>query len=393
MCDVRIVKFKRLIVIATLWLLLCMCNISFANGPGEIPITSKKIAVVGDSYAGLFVEDEGIDKFEPYVFPVGGIKAGSNIEIFERAINADNNYILFTTGVNDQALDTDLDIFEYVLREHIKKIEEKGKRLFLHTYMDYQERKNRALFKPKDYDDIFRKLAAEFENVYYIDMSGMDQKEYGRGDGMHYNTFFNDTLKAKLFYLIDILDTYEYNTPAAWISIADSNQIAVTGDEYATLFYLLENNKGYELLDFSAKNKNIIDNINLMLAALSTKARYVLISLGAKDYMDQVKLSSFENMLRILANKSCETHKAVYIHTYMDYKPAAILKNRIEDYDNIIKKVANEYPNICYVNMHPYESREYMIENDIIFNSTFYDLLYNAISTLIEASKASNTIK
>ena len=71
------------------------------------------------------------------------------------------------------------------------------------------------------------------------------------------------------------------------------------------------------------------------------------------------------------------------MHTYMDYKPKAILKNHIEAYDAIIKKVANEYDNICYVDMHLFEDKKYVIKNSNIFDMNFYDSLYNLISNMI----------
>ena len=96
---------------------------AFADGPGEIPLSSKKIAVVGDSYTGHFVEDEGVERFEAFIFPVGTISNEKNVEIFNKAIEADNHYILFATGVNDQALSISPGAFETTLREHVKKIE------------------------------------------------------------------------------------------------------------------------------------------------------------------------------------------------------------------------------------------------------------------------------
>lgn len=373
---------SALIFVIFLINILFSLSINFAYGPGEISPTSKKIAVVGDSYAGYFITDEGLDKFEPFIFPVGTISEKTNIDIFEQAINADNNYIFFCTGTNDQALGTSTKTFENVLREHVKKIEEKNKYLFLHTYMDYPK-KIKSKISPKKYDDILKKISQESDRVFYIDMSGMDKKSYNRGDGIHYSKFFNDTLKTKLLYLTGNLDRYLSSEKNDKITPSNNRQIAVTGDEYANLFYLLENNKGYELLDFTNKDKNALENVNLMLEAFNSTAKYVVISIGAKDYIDQIDLVTFENILRILANRSLETNKAVFMHTYMDYKPKAILKNHIEAYDAIIKKVANEYDNICYVDMHLFEDKKYVIKNSNIFDMNFYDSLYNLISNMI----------
>ena len=144
---------------------------SFALGPGEVPPESKRIAVVGDSYTGHFIEDEGVENFEPFIFPVGTINKSANIDIFNKAIESDNNYILFCTGVNDQALSVLPGVFETTLREHVKKIERKGKYLFVHTYMDYPARQYGFTYTPNDYDEVLRNIA----NDSYLGANGSNK--------------------------------------------------------------------------------------------------------------------------------------------------------------------------------------------------------------------------
>lgn len=358
----------------------------FADGPGEIPLSSKKIAVVGDSYTGHFVEDEGVERFEAFIFPVGTISNEKNVEIFNKAIEADNHYILFATGVNDQALSISPGAFETTLREHVKKIEKRGKYLFLHTYMDYPSRQIGFKYTPNDYDRVLREIADSSENVFYIDMSGIDMNKYNTGDGTHYNKFFNDTLKSKLLYLTDIIDMNMYNGIVDWIQVAKKNQIAVAGDTSANLFYAYEKDKDFDLLDFTEINSNLIDNTENVMKALSSTAKNVLIFIGVKDYEEQVDLDEFEETLRIIANRSCETHKTVFIPTYMEYNYGAVLKNKLLLYDLIIKKVSKEYNNICYLDMHSYEKNKYLMMDDKYYNITFYDVLYGIIKEFIEKS-------
>ena len=362
---------------------------SFAFGPGEVPPESKKIAVVGDSYTGHFVDDEGIEKFEPFIFPVGTISNEKNINIFNKAIESDNNYILFCTGVNDQALSIFPGVFETTLREHVKKIEEKGKYLFVHTYMDYPARQYGFKYLPNDYDEVLRNIAKDSPNVFYINMSGIKMEKYNIGDGTHYNKFFNDTLKSKVLYLKDLLDANVFDVIVKWIEISDENEIAVAGDRSANLFCKYESDKEYKILDYSNSDYDIIGNEEKIKEALNSTAKYVLLSIGQKDYEDQVGLAEFEERLRKLANISCETHKIVLLHTYMDYKNNIKRKNTVLNYDYILRKVADEYYNLCYLDLKEYQNNKYLMDDGKEYNSTFYDVLYRVINDFIDYSEKS----
>ena len=327
----RITRAFNLGLIVFALTLFCSFSV-FADGPGEIPSESKKIAVVGDSYTGHFVEDEGIERFEAFIFPVGTICNEKNVEIFNKAIDADNNYILFATGVNDHALSIAPEAFETTLREHVKKIEKKGKYLFVHTYMDYPSRQTGFKHTPNDYDRVLRGIANDSPNVFYIDMSGIDKNKYNTGDGTHYNKFFNDTLKSKLLYLTDLIDANIYNSIVDWIQIAKKNQIAVAGDTSANLFYSYEKNKDFDLLDFTKIDSKLAENDENITKALSSTAMNVILFLGVKDYEDQTDLEEFEETLRRIAN----------------------------------------------------ENNEYLMADDKYYNNTFYDVLYGIIKDFIE---------
>ena len=370
-------------------MLFIACNYIYiyAEGPGEKPQESKKIAVVGDSYTGHFIEDEGTERFDPYIFPVGTISKNVNIDIFNKAIESDNNYILFCTGVNDQALSVYPGVFETTLREHVKKIEKKGKYLFVHTYMDYPSRQYGFQFTPNDYDKVLRDIAKESANVFYINMSGLDKEKYNIGDGSHYNKFFNDTLKSKVIYLTDLLDANVFDGFVEWIEISNEKEIAVAGDKSASLFFEYEKDKDFKLMDFSNADCDIIGNEEKNKEALNSSAKYVLLSMGVKDYENQVDLAEFEERLRILANVSCETHKIVLLHTYMDYNTNVKLKNTTLNYDYILRKVADEYYNLCYLDMREYQNNKYLMEDDKEYNSVFYDILYRMISNFVEYSE------
>ena len=345
----------------------------------------KRVAVVGDSYTGHFVEDEGIDKFEPFIFPVGTINNSKNVEIFNKAIDSDSDYILFATGVNDQALSVLPDAFESTLREHVKRIEQKNKFLFVHTYMDYKTRQSGIKYTPSDYDKILRQIAEESNNVFYIDMSGIDKNKYDMGDGLHYNKFFNDTLRCKLLYIIDKINYNLHNIETDWMKIVKSNQIAVVGDKSANLFYTYEKMKDYDLINFSYYT-SLIESMPIINDAVCSTAKYVVLSIGANDYEMQSDPIEFGECLRKLANKSCEAHKMVFFHSYMNYKPETSFKTTISYYDRILREVASEYYNICYLDMHKYEDNTLYLSDEKNYNSVFYDVLYNIVDTFIKGA-------
>ena len=107
-------------------------------------------------------------------------------------------------------------------------------------------------------------------------------------------------------------------------------------------------------------------------------------SIGQKDYEDQVDLAEFEEKLRVLANVSCETHKMLLLHTYMDYKSDVKRKNTILNYDYILRKVADEYYNLAYLDMREYQNNKYLMDNGKEYNNIFYDVLYRMVNTFID---------
>lgn len=367
--KVSVIKKIRFVLITLLVLFISLQN-TFAE-EGE---RSNKIAVVGDSYAGHFNINEGNDRYEYYIFPVAKLDEKLNQIIFEDAINSEYIYILFTSGVNDQALNTDINVFEEVLRKYATLASVKQKYLFFHTYMDYDNKKlGNGSYPSERYDQVYRKLADEFENVYYIDMSSFNTKRHDWGDGLHYDKFFYDTLSAKLIFHVDSIEHYIFEDPRLRIKESNRRQIAVAGDIAANEFFSYENKKDYVMTNFSNPNLLIFQNKEFIIKAINYESQSTLISLGLKEYENQVNINDFQDTLRECLNEGCRKHKNVFIYTSFDYNTDMGLPKTISYYDNMLYNVAQEYPNTCYINLGNYSKEVPQI----------YDLLYSMLDFII----------
>lgn len=365
-------NIKNLIIVIGLAVFVFYQN-AFAEGPGEI--RNQKIAVVGDSYAGHFSLNEGVDKYEYFIFPVGTITNVINELVFESAINADNTYILFATGVNDQALNTDIKLFELELRKYIEAMALKNKFLFFHTYMNYTNQKNsQSDHYPEDYDRVYRRLAEEYANVIYIDMSGLEVTRYDFGDGMHFNKFFYDTLSAKLQFYVNLIERSVFEASGTKIKNEQKKQIATAGDIAADEFFGYENKKGYIITNFAEPGKTIRESYEQIEKAIKFEAQTILISAGIDDYKAQTDINGFMDDLRKCLNEACLNYKNVFLYTSLDYAKNEWLTISMSDYDMAMAKVANEYPNACYINLGNYTKEIPHI----------YDILYEALNNMIK---------
>lgn len=367
----RIVN-KKILGLALVMLLILTGRV-FAAEHGKID--TQRVAVVGDSYAGYFNHAIGDEGYEYFIFPVGTIYNPLNQEVFEQAINSDNNYILFATGVNDQALNTDLSVFEEELRRHIEKIRAMNKYLFVHSYMDYPNKKVGFGSNPPDeYDKILKKFADEYDNVIYIDMSYFAKTKHGFGDGLHYDKFFYETLSSKLRFYVYSIERTVFNTKGSLISEMNRRQIAVAGDLAAYEFFSFENKKDYVLTDFSTPVLSLSESKDQVFKAINFDAQSVFITLGLNDYELQTDLDEFKDTLRQCLNEASKKIKNVFLYASIDYDKNRGLPYESSLYDMAIEDVANEYPNACFINLRNYSKESPQI----------YDMLYALMDSMIE---------
>lgn len=346
---------------------------TFAEEPGEIKV--PKVAVVGDSYAGYFSYSMGVEKYDYFIFPVATIYNPLNQKVLEQAVNSDNRYILFSTGVNDQALNTELSIFETELRKYVEKVSEKGKFLFFHTYMDYPYKKEGNGSNPPDkYDKILKKLADEYENVLYIDMSHFASTKHGFGDGLHYDKFFYESLSAKLQFYVYSIERTVFSRVNSIIKDVYKRQISVAGDIAANEFFSYENKKEYVLNNFSTPTLLLAQSKEQVLRAINYDAQSVFITAGLSDYELQTDIEEFKDTLREYLNEACLKHKNIFLYASLDYTTNKGLPIESSLYDMAIEDVANEYVNACFINLRNYSKEVPQI----------YDMIYSLMDTMIK---------
>ena len=370
-------KILKKSFIIVLIIILCS-DIHFADEPGAIS-ENDNIAVIGDSFAGYFTRYEFSDNLKSYIFPVGQLTDFLNINLFNRCIDDESvKYILYCTGVNDVALETDIGQFENCLREHIEKIRSRGKYLFFHSYMIVPDLDTNEIgLTVDDYDNVLIKLADEFDDVYYIDMKEFNDIKYMQSDKMHFDIEFYDTLNVKLTDKIDNIRSEIYGYINPWDMISRREELAITGDSFAELFYKIENDKKiFKLYLFASSENTITENENLIFSALNSTAKYVLLNIGPNDYKRRTSLYHFESELRKFANSSLTNHKILFFHSYMGFDIDDKIFPDFHDYDLILKKIANSYPNIYYLDTNEYQLGEYIEDDNFHYGKIFYDALY-----------------
>lgn len=379
------INLIKKLVIWTLLFSIAFANIHFSLGPGDN--IKKSIAVIGDSYAEYFRDFIGGNDIEYYFFPRQGLNNPENANLIVNCLNQNkHDFVLFAVGASDYLLKNDPAIIEKSLREYIKVAEENNKYIFFHTYMNFPNSKayKQNVFPPHEYDEVFKKLADEFFNVFYIDMNNLNNEHFYFGDGTHFNDLFYLTLYSKLLFITGNIETNIHTYTLPWMKNLNKNEIAVVGDTYAKLFFNYERDKDIKLLDFSTIASPIAALTQSMINATNSSSKYIVLSFGVVDHELQTDLNTFDDILRQFLNLTSITHKNIFIHSYMFYQASKNLPIKTEKYDEIVKKLCDEYPNATYIDTHSYEVAEYQNADLKNYNKLFNDSLYNTIRSYIE---------
>lgn len=185
----------------------------------------RKIALVGDSYAGFFTYSYP-DSFDLYSFSASGIDKGNNKAILlDVANNSSYDYVIFATGVNDHFRQTSIETFESILDEFAKAITLNNKYLIIHTYMNYPAASTvPGLITINDYDKVLRKIANKYFNVLYIDMNEYNNKKYCLDDQMHYNEKFYNSFYGKIRDFINLSELVK-----SYANINNNNSRVIPG--------------------------------------------------------------------------------------------------------------------------------------------------------------------
>ena len=384
------------VLVSSLLSILLICsnvfasNINIINGDENIIIdkTKKKIAVVGDTYAREFEKTIGYNSFEYYIYNLNkSIYDIENVTKTFMALENDNyNFILFSLGSLSTLKYHDENAFYSYMKNYMDIAKRENKYVFIHTYMSFAASdldNNKS--KSYDLDRVLKKLSDEYANVFYIDMHNLMTGGYMLGDGKNYNALFFQTLCGKLMYMRDNINRVQYNILSDWMRTNNANSIAVAGDSYAGTFVRFEKDKKYNMIEYAKSGRTIGQNKTLIDSAIDTVAKYILISTSVNDYEKQSTLNSFEYNLRRYLNHALLNHKIVFLHTYMKYSAAVKRDVSIKDYDDIIKKLSEEYENTIYIDMHKYEDKTYEMPDKRHYDRAFNDALYNEIDKWIQA--------
>lgn len=203
-------------------------NYIVANGKGDL-------TVIGDSYAGYFATYESNRDYNVSVFAEAGRTTRFNYEMMKAAIVLASNDILISIGVNDCFAKEPINAFKNRMEEFANIAKIMGKRIYVHTYMNYagvaettidesekEEQKfgldslakmfgftseekvsplketQEKILTPGDYDKALKEVSAKYDSFKYIDMSDYNTSAYLQPDLIHYNKTFYDALYDRI---------------------------------------------------------------------------------------------------------------------------------------------------------------------------------------------------
>lgn len=182
---------------------------------------------------------------------------------------------------------------------------------------------------------------------------------------------------SKTSYAVNIIDKSAFSGPV----VLRDNGIIVTGDSYAGRFYDFERNKDLYVLGYAKAGQTIDQNKYIMTAAFDFNVNNVLISIGVNDQFVETPLYKFEYMLRSFLSVAILKNKTVYFHSYLKYFANEYNNKKFSsiDYDNIIRKLCEEYSNVYYIDVRDLETPYFIDKDNIHYNQAFYDELYERL--------------
>ena len=185
-----------------------------------------------------------------------------------------------------------------------------------------------------------------------------------------------------LLNFVCFAETNYYNfTPNIGPIVLKDSSIVVTGDSFAGKFCEYEKDKDLYVMGYARAGHTIDDNKIIMAQALNFNEKNVLISIGVNDQYMQTPPYRFESVLRSLLNISVFNQKTVFFHSYLKYFSDSYGRRRFSaiEYDMIIRELCSEYDNVYYIDVKDLENPKYISEDNIHYNSLFYDELYKRL--------------
>lgn len=175
------------------------------NGP--IVLKYDRLAVTGDSYAGLFCHHELTRDFILDGYALPGRTVLENKKLMLDAMRGPDKLVFICIGVNDHYNGTNPEAFERNLRDVIEEGVKNDKIIFIDSFVKYLL----VNVRPGDYniltyDAIVRRLCEEYQNLYYIDVNDLATIDNALDDNIHFNKVFNDGMYSRLVKTIVNLD-------------------------------------------------------------------------------------------------------------------------------------------------------------------------------------------
>ena len=201
---------KKLFLIMIMLSIMFFGNAKFCYSFSYFPssnLNNNDIIVTGDSYAGYFVLFEKQKDLGMYLCAYPGRTTEENFEIMNESFDFNAKFVLLSIGVNDHSQNISLEDFEKRINRLVSKGRALGKKIILHTYMNYDYSEYDRLFGKyshniDDYDAILQKIANNNSHVVYIDMHDLNLKTYLQSDKLHYNKAFYDKFYERLIQFL-----------------------------------------------------------------------------------------------------------------------------------------------------------------------------------------------
>lgn len=193
-----------LLLVATFSVFICTNSFAFVTYFKQFYKTNKEnsdtITVIGDSYAGWFAGFESFKDYNIAIYANAGKSTEVNFEMMEDGFKSDSEIYIISIGVNDHANNVEINDFKDRIETLIKTCSKNGKRVLLHTYMDYIHEYPDIFYlhTEKDYDKVLRDLGDKYLNAYYVDMRDFNNPIFLQEDKIHYNNVFYDALYTRI---------------------------------------------------------------------------------------------------------------------------------------------------------------------------------------------------
>ena len=168
--------------------------------------------------------------------------------------------------------------------------------------------------------------------------------------------------------------------------------IAVVGDSYAGYLYNFLGSEGLEYYVFPTAGIDNDVNLSIFKTCIEKgNSKYVLFCSGVNDYVLETSPKTFENHLREMINLAARNHKYIFFHTYMNFPNAAARKDQyiMSMYNDVYQKLAKEFSNVYYIDMHNLETKHYAFEDGLHYGKIFYETLFSKLTYLCDGIEAS----